>query len=333
MRMRLIGTMAACLSISALATAQEPLPVHAAWFPEPVQQEMPLLIPPVRSIESTPAPYCKSCDDEKAAKGFDKNRLYLPESNPGERQPPCPCMPLGKLWLDAAYLYGTTKQDGEAETEFRSGLKVNAGGWLDRCQNVGVQASFFFLNGGDDTLLPAIPFANALAIRDKTSVWGANVEFRRNLFCEDDRRHDLLIGYRYLNLGDKFSAGPATLETANNMHLAQIGWTGEYRTGSLYADLTGKIGLGVNTQGADGIVFGGVAADGTRSRFVAVPEAEAKVGYQWSDMLRAFVGYQFLYANDVVRPRSLFRGTANGDPRATSDFWMQAIQVGVEARF
>ena len=93
----------------------------------------------------------------------------------------------------------------------------------------------------------------------------------------------------------------------------------------------------------------------TRDVFAVVPEVGLNVGYQVTDHLRAFVGYNFLYWSNVIRPgdqidRVLdvnniprFAGAAGSDPPVfpprpaprfnDTDFWAQGVNLGVEFRW
>ncbi len=99
---------------------------------------------------------------------YNPSLLYLPDRNPGLRQPPCPCLPAGLWWINASYFLGITQDGtvpnlatvggtgvanapgthvllGNIDHPFRSGMQLETGVWLDRCQNWGVEGSFFFL--------------------------------------------------------------------------------------------------------------------------------------------------------------------------------------------
>ena len=103
---------------------------------------------------------------------------------------------------------------------------------------------------------------------------------------------------------------------------------------------------------------GGVYAQGsnigqfTRSVFAVVPEGTFKVGLKLGDRGRFFVGYNFLYVSDAVRPgdqldRTLnpmqiplvgsgraFAGPERPQPLLTrTDFWTQGLVIGFETRF
>jgi hypothetical protein len=89
-----------------------------------------------------------------------------------------------------------------------------------------------------------------------------------------------------------------------------------------------------------------------RNEFAVVPEVDVNFGYQYQNV-RLFVGYTFLYANNVLRPGPqidhainstqsiLFLNTpANlvGSPNpsvnmTSSTFWAQGINVGLQISF
>ena len=106
------------------------------------------------------------------------------------------------------------------------------------------------------------------------------------------------------------------------------------------------------------VLFGGALALRTNSGtfrhddFVVIPELGLKAAYQVNDRLRAFMGYDFIYWSDVVRPgnqidrnnnvghvptSSQFNGS--DDPRQPeplfhrADFWAQGLAFGVELRY
>src|SRR5205085_3026875 len=110
-------------------------------------------------------------------------------------------------------------------------------------------------------------------------------------------------------------------ESKNEFNGGQIGLAGEYRSGAWSVDARGLVALGnthseVTIAGATQITVpggvpttrpGGLLALPTNighyssDRFAVVPEASVVLGYQFTDGLRAFVGYTFLYWSDVRR--------------------------------
>ena len=92
----------------------------------------------------------------------------------------------------------------------------------------------------------------------------------------------------------------------------------------------------------------------TRTVFAVVPEVGLNVGYRITPWASVFVGYTFLYANDVVRPGNQINRNINPtqsvswgggkflNPQGpaepsfkfnSSDFWAQGINVGLDFRF
>jgi Putative beta barrel porin-7 (BBP7) len=126
--------------------------------------------PLVRPCDPPVAPACPLLPKGRCGPDYDPSVLFLPERNPGIRQAPCPCLPLGDWWLDAAYFLGKTQNDsvpalvtaggsgipgapgvttlhgGERlDQPFRSGLRIETGLWFDHCHNWGLDGSFFIL--------------------------------------------------------------------------------------------------------------------------------------------------------------------------------------------
>src|SRR5262249_25307025 len=158
---------AGCLAVSSAAPihAEEEAPgIATVGQTEPGRPtELPPFLTPPPSTElpkSNPPP-----KDNRPRGPADYNPAYnyLPDRNPGARHPPCPCLPLGRVWIEPAYFLGTTDNDGvpplvtgsrggrtatlyggsRIDHDFRSGLRLDAGAWLDRCQTVGIEGRFF----------------------------------------------------------------------------------------------------------------------------------------------------------------------------------------------
>lgn len=263
-------------------------------------------------------------------------------------------------------LYGNST----ANEQFRSGFRVNAGMWLDDCQRLGIDAGFFYLPqtqqgstvGSDGTAIVTRPFYNASTGRQDiqlvsspgvlsgtTSVnsttnpiYGFSPNLIKNLMCDPCNRGrlDLLIGYRYLNMGDNLNiyenlvalpgaAVPAgtqyfindQFQTGNVFNGASVGLAFERRWSHFYFNARGAVALGVASQTVQingstaymppgGPVTnypGGLLAQPTNigrysdNRFAVVPEVGLKLGVQLTEYTRAFVGYDFMYWSSVVR--------------------------------
>jgi hypothetical protein len=157
--------------------------------------------------------------------------------------------------------------------------------------------------------------------------------------------------------------------TQNRFYGAQVGVAGEYRFGTAWS-IGGRVvvGLGTTEQVVDVSgstrINGGSAPGGfpgglltqtsnigrhVRDLFGVVPEVGVNLGYQFTNHLRAFVGYNFLYWDNVVRPGNAVDLRVNpnlipppnglGGPRLPafafrgSEFWAQGVTFGIEFRY
>lgn len=126
--------------------------------------------------------------------------------------------------------------------------------------------------------LPGVALGS-LNVQLENSLWGADVNYRRNLFggvCAPCFRLDALIGYRYLNFKEQLSITESALlynppppgvptlslvndqfRAENNFHGGQIGLVGEFRRGRWFIDGRASIALGSVRQTAE--ISGGQA--------------------------------------------------------------------------
>jgi hypothetical protein len=177
------------------------------------------------------------------------------------------------------------------------------------------------------------------------------------------------------------AAGPAGIfvfdrfKTRNQFYGAQVGAEAELKHGCWFLDVTAKIGLGNVHQRADingsttftavgvssSTAAGGLLAQPTNigayshDRLAFLPEFGLKLGYQITDHLRVYLGYNFLYLNNVARPGDQIDRTINvtqipnitspptGEPVVgvrrpvfvfrQTDFWAQGANIGLEFRY
>jgi hypothetical protein len=167
-----------------------------------------------------------------------------------------------------------------------------------------------------------------------------------------------------------------SFSTRNHFYGGQLGLDGEYRRNRWFVGGTVKVGLGVMHErvSINGLTSfplipgstplfnlpGGLLAQptniGSRSsdQFAVVPEVGVRVGYQVTDHVRVFVGYNFLYASNVVRPGDQIDPVVNlrqlptvfGAPAQPvagpqrplplfrhTDFWAQGVNFGLEIKY
>jgi hypothetical protein len=172
------------------------------------------------------------------------------------------------------------------------------------------------------------------------------------------------------------TAAADQFDAHNRFHGGQLGLTVDMTNGPIFVEATGKVGLGesimvVQVSGQTVAVpagfplqppqyfAGGVLAQPTnsghfvRTAFAVLPEAIVKVGYLFRDRSRLYVGYNFLYLSEAVRPGDQvdpvvdpsqvpLSGRASASalmaerpaPVLTkSDFWVQGLVFGLEYRY
>jgi hypothetical protein len=225
-------------------------------------------------------------------------------------------------------------------------------------------------------------FDGGVVVSSTLQLWGAEVNGAVCLLRAGGFEFTTLCGFRYLNLqenlyinsvatdltsGDFFTFNDQ-FSTRNQFYGGQLGARLNWQGSRLSFDATGKIALGathevVNIQGnsfasSTGDVFTGsfYAQPSNIGRFTAnpfsvVPSVELKLSYQFSPWWRLFVGYDFMYWSQVVRPGSQIDRNVNLSQSAIlgngalsgpafpaplfnhTDFWAQGVTLGLELRF
>lgn len=266
---------------------------------------------------------------------------------------------------------GTVILDGNDYVldDIRWGLRFNTGVWFDEARCFGVDGNFFFLGeksesssigslgspeiarplifnlengqrveGTQITASPGIA-SGRVDVSHSTELWGAEANFRTNLFCTPGCFVDLLVGWRTLNLEDdtritEFVSGTRNgitgnfllsdvFQSNNSFNGGQIGLAAEHRLWDRWTlDWRAKIAMGstrqrVDIAGATQISGTNTAADGlynvgvlalppnigshSRNVFSVVPEVQVNLGYQINPYIRTYVGYNFMYWSNVAR--------------------------------
>jgi hypothetical protein len=233
-------------------------------------------------------------------------------------------------------------------------------------------------------------FAGNVLVASSLQLWGAEFNGVVALWRTPSVDYTLLVGFRYMDLQESlrilnqtndFSVNPNTVtllqdgfNTRNQFYGGQVGGRFNWQRDRLSLDVTGKLALGATHQVVDiqgsstqtgpfaatpGTFPGGFFAQPSNigrtsaNQFAVLPSLEMKVGYQITERLRAFVGYDVLYWNQVVRPGNQIDRNVNltqssvlggfggvmAGPTAPaplfqrSDFWAQGVTFGVEFRY
>jgi hypothetical protein len=243
--------------------------------------------------------------------------------------------------------------------------------------------------GNQQAQLVAFPgvVAGRVVVAASNDLWGIEANFRNGLCCGCNYRVDFLWGFRHLTLTENVNitedlrnisqpiAGSTSIGvsdrffTRNEFYGGQVGIDGEYRWRGWFVGGNAKLAAGTMHQHVvidgttvfrDGlmpaIVRGGLLAlPGTnigtynRDTFALVPELGVKLGYNFTEHLRGYVGYDVVYASSVVRPGDQIDTNVNSSflPRGGSpagaplprfifrstDFWAQGVNFGLEVRY
>jgi hypothetical protein len=285
------------------------------------------------------------------------------------------------VWgIDGSYFFLSERTRAITDTSFGNPILVRP--FFNVAPGTGTEM-------GELVAFPGV-IAGSANFSETTRLWGADANIRRNFLCLGNWKIDLLAGARYFKLDENLDIGEGLLVTApgvlsgstitvgdhfgtkNTFYGGQIGAESEWRWGNFFIDGVGKIAFGDNHQTVDisgstsfmlptGVTTvqpGGLLALPTnsghfsRDKFAILPEVGAKVGYQFTPHIRAYVGYTCILLTDAVRPgqeidrvinttqlpTSAGPGTLVGPARPAfafhdTNFWAQGIDFGVEFRY
>jgi hypothetical protein len=213
-----------------------------------------------------------------------------------------------------------------------------------------------------------------------------------NLIATNYLQLDALFGWRYFQFNeglridqemfqlDTNTGNPLgwariseQIDAHNQFHGGQLGLRGEFRTSSFFVDFSGKVALGVNNQtvrtsgqtlfASPGFNYTQLAPGGllimpsnsgrfTSDPFTVLPEGTIRIGIRSGSHRRFYVGYNFMYLSDVVRPGDQLDLVVNSNQLPTartgvplvgpdrplmqirsSDLWVQGLMIGFETRY
>jgi Putative beta barrel porin-7 (BBP7) len=222
-------------------------------------------------------------------------------------------------------------------------------------------------------------------------MYGAELNGLWNMWEGGGQSWHLIGGYRFLNVDEQmnlntlqvdnnnfagqFIATTDQFKTRNYFNGGQVGVRYDWRQGNWYFGTTAKIAAGSTYEvvAVNGSTFTNTGAGYTHiplttvpygtyaqpsnighansSQFAWLPEVSFKLGMQLSPSVRYYLGYNFLYLSNLVRPGNQIDGTINplqtvgfngglptssnggGHPApkmVSSDFWAQGVMIGAE---
>jgi hypothetical protein len=230
-------------------------------------------------------------------------------------------------------------------------------------------------------------YAGSVLISSSLQLWGAEANGMFTLGRSSGFEWTALAGFRYLDLYEKLNISTFTADlqansntllyqsdqfnTRNQFYGGQIGTRLNWQNNAFAFDITGKVALGATHQtvdingfstqsgptGPNGSFPGGFFTQPsnmghfTANQFAVIPSVEMKFHIFLTPHVRAFIGYDFMYWNQVVRPGSQVdrninltqspiygTGTLSGPAYPAplfnrTDFWAQGMTFGFEFRF
>jgi hypothetical protein len=291
-------------------------------------------------------------------------------------------------WLDADPRFGL-EADGFFLGSNSSGFSQMSNGSVPlRVPFSNVPPGAGFPLGSSSFVLADPGFAaGGQVIRSTLQFWGIEGNGLYRAYSGPGFNVSFIAGLRYLDLREGLSiastenllpsgtasfTGTDNFSTRNQFFGAQLGVKAEQQFGRFDGSVTAKVALGDNYQTVSingnsvvsgfgltpGTTSGGIFAQATnigqqtRNQFAVVPEAQLQLGYTISSGIRLFVGYDFIYLSNVVRPGNQIDTTLNftGNPAISpgsaltgaarptplfngSQFWAQGVKFGASYQF
>ncbi len=236
---------------------------------------------------------------------------------------------------------------------------------------------------------PGLSHGN-LTVEQTSDLWGAEFNLRSRLPSVADSRWEGLAGYRHWNLSERLTItemliaernAPVPIGTnveiqdrfavRNQFHGGQVGLRGSRDFGAMSVDARGTVAVGATREeieitgvqnrvqpGLARETFNGglLAAGPNLGRFVnerisVVPEGNASIGWNITNRLKAYVGYNVVVWTNVARPGDQIDRTVDlrfvpnapqlvptsverpSVPFVRADFLVHGLQFGMQGRW
>jgi hypothetical protein len=216
-----------------------------------------------------------------------------------------------------------------------------------------------------------------------------NLRFGQEVSALTTYKLNMLVGARFLSLDEELNVSEGIIEhsgegregnvwaihdlftTYNRFYGGQVGLEGEARWGPVVLTVAGKLAFGETHQSLkiDGNTLAfetptrtltydpsrGLLAQPTnigqhrQNDFGLVPEVSVNLAWDFNGYVQAFVGYNFLWWSDVLRPGDQIDTTINLQPLqapgltgvlarpapllSSTDFWAQGLSFGVQLSY
>ena len=236
---------------------------------------------------------------------------------------------------------------------------------------------------------PGLSHGN-LTVEQTSDLWGAEFNLRSRLPSVADSRWEAIAGYRHWNLSERLTItemliaernAPVPIGTnveiqdrfavRNQFHGGQVGLRGSRDFGAMSVDARGTVAVGATREeieitgvqnrvqpGLARETFNGglLAAGPNLGRFVnerisVVPEGNASIGWNITNRLKAYVGYNVVVWTNVARPGDQIDRTVDlrfvpnapqlvptsverpSVPFVRADFLVHGLQFGMQGRW
>ncbi len=221
-------------------------------------------------------------------------------------------------------------------------------------------------------------FPGDVAFKTTSRLWGSEANALLNWRDDGRRRTDLLTGFTYYNLRERLGVSSSTtiagtgasvafddeIDTRNQYYGWQVGTRTAWSLGRLSLTMTSKLALGLTHEAVDRfgnstLVVPGVgpvasptgflvqpsnAGRVTTDRFAVALPSQLLVGYQVTNHVTAFVGYDFMYISSVARPGDQVDLAFQTSPATgaavrpaggmrVDDFWANSALFGLAVKF
>lgn len=244
-----------------------------------------------------------------------------------------------------------------------------------------VAAPYFNTNGiADSIFAPAPEFNSTVSIYSYSKLSGGEANAKARFGNPGNGfSSNLLFGGKFVELEENLiysvnsqrSSGGVNSSTQgidqyltrNWFYGVQVGGGVNYDYKRFHASALGKIALGqtqqniaisgsstVNGTPTDGFVYAQPTNNGmhNQSAFAAIPELQCRLGYDVTEHIQLFAGYDYWYWSSVLRPGNAVDSVINtsqrngqalvGSPRpepilSPSGIWAQGISFGVELKY
>jgi hypothetical protein len=208
------------------------------------------------------------------------------------------------------------------------------------------------LNGFEDAVPISDPlrgFSGNVNVTSTLQVWGAEANGVLSLWTRPGLEILGLVGFTSLGLGESLQINNTTNDlifgkttnlqdyfgTHNQFYGAQFGARANMVWNSWSLDVTGKLAMGATVQSVN--IQGSISQPGlgtfpggfftqpsnigrtTSSEFGVIPSVDLKLGCQLTNHIGVFVGFTFLYWNQVVRPGDQMDHSVNVTQNAILD--------------